>query len=68
LICLPVVLGLEEVARLLDAVPDLKYSAALSLDYGADLRASELVSLKVSDIESSRIVIRIEQGKGRKDR
>ena len=45
-----------------------QYRAALSLSYGAGLRASEVVSLKVSDIDSSRMVIRIEQGKGRKDR
>ncbi len=65
---LPVVLSPEEVARLLDAAPNLKYRAALSLAYGAGLRASEVVSLKVSDIDSSRTVIRVEQGKGRKDR
>ncbi len=65
---LPVVLSPEEVARLLNAAPNLKYRAALSLAYGAGLRASEVVSLKVSDIDSSRIVIRVEQGKGRKDR
>ena len=65
---LPVVLSPEEVTRLLDAAPGLKYRAALSLSYGAGLRASEVVSLKVSDIDSSRMVIRIEQGKGRKDR
>jgi len=65
---LPVVLSPEEVARLLDAAPGLKYRAALSLAYGAGLRASEVVSLKLSDIDSSRMVIRVEQGKGRKDR
>jgi len=65
---LPVVLSPQEVARLLDAAPGLKYRAALSLSYGAGLRASEVVSLKVSDIDSGRMVIRIEQGKGRKDR
>ncbi len=65
---LPVVLSPEEVTRLLDAAPGLKYRAALSLAYGAGLRASEVVSLKVSDIDSSRQVIRVEQGKGRKDR
>jgi site-specific recombinase XerD len=65
---LPVILSLEEVARLLDAAPGLKARAALSLAYGAGLRASEVVSLKVSDIDSQRQVIRIEQGKGRKDR
>ncbi len=65
---LPVILSPEEVRRLLDAAPGLKYRAALSLAYGAGLRASEVVSLKVSDIDSQRQVIRIEQGKGRKDR
>jgi integrase/recombinase XerD len=65
---LPVVLSPEEVARLLDAAPGLKYKAALSVAYGAGLRASEVVSLKVSDIDSARMLIRVEQGKGRKDR
>jgi integrase/recombinase XerD len=65
---LPVVLSPEEVARLLDAAPSLKYKTALSVAYGAGLRASEVVALKVSDIDSQRMVIRVEQGKGRKDR
>jgi len=65
---LPVVLSPEEVARLLDAAPGLKYKAALSVAYGAGLRAAEVVSLKVNDIDSERMVIRVEQGKGRKDR
>jgi integrase/recombinase XerD len=65
---LPVVLSPEEVAWLLDAAPALKYRAALSVAYGAGLRASEVVSLKISDIDSKRMVIRVEQGKGRKDR
>ena len=67
---LPVVLSPEEVRRLLDAAPGLKYRAALSVAYGAGLRASEVVSLKMSDIDSDRerMVIRVEQGKGRKDR
>jgi site-specific recombinase XerD len=65
---LPVVLSPEEVARVLDAAPGLKYRAALSVAYGAGLRASEVVSLKLADIDSSRMVIRVEQGKGRKDR
>ena len=65
---LPVVLSPEEVARLLDAAPGLKYKAALSVAYGAGLRAAEVVSLKVGDIDSERMVIRVEQGKGRKDR
>src|SRR5580692_7427292 len=65
---LPAVLSPEEVARLLDAAPGLKYKAALSVAYGAGLRAAEVVSLKVSDIDSKRMIIRVEQGKGRKDR
>ena len=65
---LPVVLSPEEVARLLDAAPGLKYKAALSVCYGAGLRAAEVVALKVVDIDSTRMVIRVEQGKGRKDR
>jgi integrase/recombinase XerD len=65
---LPVVLSPEEVARLLDAAPGLKYQAALSVAYAAGLRATEVVSLKVSDIDSKRMIIRVEQGKGRKDR
>jgi site-specific recombinase XerD len=65
---LPVVLAPQEVARLLNAAPGLKYKAALSLAYGAGLRAAEVVSLKVSDIDSKRMVIRVEQGKGHKDR
>src|SRR3979411_3016149 len=65
---LPVVLSPEEVMRLLDAAPGLKYKAALSVAYGAGLRAAEVVSLKVCDIDSKRMLIRVEQGKGRKDR
>ena len=65
---LPVVLSSEEVARLLNAAPGLKYKAALSVAYGGGLRVSEVVALKVSDIDSKRMVIRVEQGKGRKDR
>ena len=65
---LPVVLSPEEAARLLEAAPGLKYKAALSVAYGAGLRASEVVSLKVADIDSERMIIRVEQGKGGKDR
>jgi integrase/recombinase XerD len=65
---LPVVLSPEEVACLLEAAPGLKYKAALSVAYGAGLRASEVVALKVEDIDSQRMVIRVDQGKGRKDR
>jgi integrase/recombinase XerD len=65
---LPVVLSPEEVERLLDAAPGLKYKAALAVAYGAGLRVSEVVALKVEDIDSRRMVIRVDQGKGRKDR
>ena len=65
---LPVVLSPEEVARFLEAAPGLKYRAALSVAYGAGLRAAEIISLKITDIDSTRMVIRVEQGKGRKDR
>jgi len=65
---LPVVLSAEEVTRLLDATPHLKAKAALAVAYGTGLRASEVVHLKVGDIDRERMVIRVEQGKGRKDR
>jgi integrase len=60
---LPIVLSPEEVARLLDAAPSLKHKAALSVAYGAGLRASEIIWLKVEDIDSTRMAIRVEQGK-----
>ena len=65
---LPVVLNREEVARLISAAPNLKYQTALSIAYGAGLRASEVSTLKIGDIDSQRMTLRIEQGKGRKDR
>ena len=65
---LPMVLSQEEVARLLAAAPNLKSQTALSIAYGAGLRASEVIALKVSDIDSERMTLRVEQGKGRKDR
>jgi site-specific recombinase XerD len=65
---LPVVLSRAEVARLIAATGNLKHQTALSVAYGAGLRASEVVALKVSDIDSQRMVLRIEQGKGSKDR
>ena len=61
-------LSQEEVARLLEAAPGLKYKAALSVAYGAGLRVSEVVALKVSDIDSERMTLRVEQGKGQRDR
>lgn len=65
---LPVVLSPEEVSRFFEHVGCLKNRAALMLCYGAGLRISEAVAVKVSDIDSSRGVIRIVQGKGKKDR
>src|ERR1039458_8911781 len=65
---LPVVLSYEEVLAFFDHVPSLKSRAALMVCYGAGLRISEAVALKVADIDSQRGLIRVEQGKGRKDR
>jgi integrase/recombinase XerD len=65
---LPVVLTPEEVALLIESAPGPKYKAALAVAYGAGLRVSEVSNLKVSDIDSERMVLRIEQGKGKKDR
>jgi site-specific recombinase XerD len=65
---IPVVLSPDEVARLLEAAPGPKYKAALSAAYGAGLRVAEVVALKVSDVDSRRMLLRIEQGKGRRDR
>jgi integrase/recombinase XerD len=65
---LPIVLTADEVSRLLASAASLKWRTALSVAYGAGLRASEVVGLKVSDIDSTRMRIRVEQGKGRRDR
>jgi integrase/recombinase XerD len=64
----PAVLSPEEVTRLLEAVTSVKYKAALGIAYGAGLRASEIISLKVSDIDSKRMLLRVEHGKGGKTR
>jgi site-specific recombinase XerD len=56
------------VVRFLEAVAGLSHRTALTTAYAAGLRAAEAVSLKVADIDSSRMVIRVEQGKGQKDR
>ena len=61
---LPVVLSLDEVARLLNATTCLKHQAALSVAYGAGLRVAEVASLKVSDVDSERMLLRVERGKG----
>jgi integrase/recombinase XerD len=65
---LPVVLSREEVARLIEAAGNIKYQTALSLAYGTGLRAGEVVALKVGDIDSQRMTLRVERGKGQKDR
>ena len=67
---LPRVVPMDDVARLLEAAPGpgLKYKAALSVAYGAGLRSREVVMLRISDIDSKRMLIRVEMGKGRKDR
>ena len=65
---LPVVLSADEVVRFLEAVPSVKTRTALTTAYAAGLRASEAVGLRLGDIDSGRMVIRIEHGKGGKDR
>jgi integrase/recombinase XerD len=65
---LPVVLSADEVVRFLQAVPGLKSRVALTAAYAAGLRVSEVVALRVCDIESERMVIRVERGKGGKER
>ena len=64
----PEILSVEEVTQLLDAAGSLKYLAALGITYCAGLRASEVVHLKSTDIDSERMLIRTEQGKGKTDR
>src|ERR1700676_5795169 len=64
----PVVLSREEVTRLISACRNLKHQTALSVAYGAGLRASDVASLKVGDVDGKRMTLRIEQGKGGKDR
>jgi len=65
---LPVILSRQEVGRLIESARNLKHRTALSVAYGAGLRASEVVALKAGDVDSTRMVLRVEQGKGRKDR
>ncbi len=65
---LPRVLSAEDVARLLEAASNAKYKAALSVAYGAGLRTSEVLHLKIRDIDSTRMLLHVEQGKGDKDR
>ena len=65
---LPVVLSQEELSLFFDHIPGLKYRAALMVCYGAGLRISEAVAIKVKDIDASRMLLRVENGKGGKDR
>ena len=65
---LPPVLSGEEVIRFLEAVPSLKARVALTTAYAAGLRVSEVTGLKIADIDSDRMVIRVECGKGGKER
>jgi integrase len=65
---LPVVLSRDEAVRLIAAASNLKYQTALSIAYGTGLRVGEIVALKVGDIDSQRMTLRVEQGKGQKDR
>jgi integrase/recombinase XerD len=64
---LPAALSVEEAGQLLESAPGTKYKAILGAAYGAGLRVSEVATLKVDDIDSARMLIRVEQGKGRKD-
>ena len=65
---LPVILSREGASRLIVAAGNLKHQSALSIAYGAGLRASEVISLKVGDIDSQRMTLRVEQGQGQQDR
>jgi len=64
----PIILSQQEVARFFDHVPSMRYRAALMVAYGAGLRVSEVVALKVEDIDSQRMLLRVQQGKGQRDR
>src|SRR6266853_5244142 len=65
---LPVILSADEVMQFLAAVPNLKHRTAPMTAYAAGLRVSEVVRLKIADIDSGRMLIRVEQGKGGRDR
>jgi integrase/recombinase XerD len=65
---IPVILNKQEVSRLIACAGNLKHQTALAVAYGTGLRVSEVLSLKVSDIDSERMTLRVEQGKGGKDR
>lgn len=65
---LPTVLSMEEVAKMIDALDNLKHKTMLSIIYSGGLRRSELLNLKIADVDSKRMLIQIRQGKGKKDR
>ena len=65
---LPVILSPEEVAHFLESIPSFKHRTILTTAYAAGLRISEVTRLKISDIDSQRMMLRVEQGKGQKDR
>ena len=65
---IPQILSVEEVACLIQCAGSLKYQAALSVAYGAGLRASEITHLKITDVDSKRMILRVEKGKGGRDR
>ena len=65
---LPVVLDLSEVRTMLTVMENLKHRAVLTITYSAGLRVSETAHLKVTDIDSKRMMVRVRQGKGGKDR
>lgn len=65
---MPVILSRDEVSRFLECAPSFKHRVLLSTLYAAGLRVSEACHLKVTDIDSARMTVRVDQGKGRKDR
>ncbi|WP_442600776.1 site-specific tyrosine recombinase/integron integrase [Paenibacillus sp. KN14-4R] len=65
---LPAVLSVDEVLRLLAAIPNIKHKTILMLTYSSGLRIGEVVRLKLHDLDHQRLIVHIRQGKGRKDR
>src|SRR5260221_10371431 len=64
----PVCLSRDEVARLFDAVPSLRDRATMEIAYGAGLRLGEVLHLKLTDIDNERMILRVDQGKGKQER
>jgi integrase/recombinase XerD len=65
---LPIVMSAEEISRLLAAAPTLRERLAMEIAYGGGLRLNEVLRLKITDIDSQRMILRVDQGKGKKDR